>query len=230
MKFNPDKCCTMTIGKRNPPHHKYQFCGQELTSVDSHPYLGLHLTNSLKWNLHTKNVCSKAQRVQNVIRRNLWGCSKEIKSTAYKSLVRPILEYASSAWDPALKQNINSLERIQRQAARFCTSNFKREEGTVTKALKELEWDTLKNRRTKQRLCMMYKMVNGLVNIPLQDYVQSNERSTRFNQMKFKQISHKAKAFQDSFFVTTVIDWNKLPADVVNSTSLDLFKNKLKFD
>ena len=39
MEFNPTKCCTLTIGKRNPPHHRYNFCGQELSSVDVHPYL-----------------------------------------------------------------------------------------------------------------------------------------------------------------------------------------------
>lgn len=230
MKFNPTKCCTMTIGKRNPPHHKYQFCDEELSSVDTHPYLGLHLSNTLKWNLHTKEVCNKAQRVQNVIRRNLWGCSKEVKATAYKSMVRPILEYASAAWDPALKQNINSLERIQRQAARFCTGNYVREEGVVTRALHELKWDTLQDRRKKQRLSMMYKMVNGLVTIPIQDYVQPNVRNTRGNNMKFRQIGHRAKVFQDSFFVTTVIDWNKLSGEIVNSPSLKSFKSKLKFD
>ena len=77
---------------------------------------------------------------------------------------------------------------------------------------------------------MLYKMVNGQVAIPLQDYIQPNVRSTRGNNIKFRQISHKAKVFQDSFFVTTVKDWNKLSADTVNATSIESFKNKLQFD
>ena len=75
-------------------------------------YVGLQITNTLDWKLHTKEVCNKAQRVQNVIRRHLWGCNKAVKRTVYKTMVRPILEYASSAWDPSSKQNIQSLEHV----------------------------------------------------------------------------------------------------------------------
>ena len=228
MKFNPSKCCTLTIGKRNPPQHKYAFCNQELNSVSSHPYLGVHISNTLSWNTHIHETTKKAQRVLNIVRRNLWSCDKNVKSTAYLTLVRPILEYASCAWDPSLKQNINSLDRIQRQAARFCTNSYSREEGSVTRALKELGWESLQLRRKHQRLCMLYKMRNGLVDIPLQRYVQQNPRATRGNDQKFVQHRHKARAFQDSFFVTTVRDWNQLSNTVVNSPSLSIFKNNLK--
>ena len=150
-----------------------------------------------------------------------------MKSTAYLALVRPLLEYASSAWDPSTKQNIKSLERVQRQAARFCTSNYSREEGTVTKALKDLGWESLQTRRRNQRLGMLYKMKNGLVDIPLYDYVQPNPRETRGNNQKFLQLRHKARAYQDSFFVSTIKDWNNLPTSIVSSPSLTTFKNNL---
>ena len=104
MKFNPSKCCTLTIGKRKPPQHKYTFCNQELDGVSSHPYLGVHISNTLSWNTHVQEVLKKAQRVQNIIRRNLWSCDKKVKATAYLALVRPLLEYASSAWDPQLNK------------------------------------------------------------------------------------------------------------------------------
>ena len=47
MSFNPSKCVTMTIGTRNPPKHTYSFCGQQLQSIDSHPYLGVCFNNTL---------------------------------------------------------------------------------------------------------------------------------------------------------------------------------------
>ena len=39
------------------------------------------------------------------------------------------------------------IERIQRRAARFVKSNYKRYKGTVTRLLKDLEWQTLEERR-----------------------------------------------------------------------------------
>jgi len=41
-----------------------------------------------------------------------------IKSTAYKSFVRPQLEYASTAWSPHTRCNIDKIEAVQRWAAR----------------------------------------------------------------------------------------------------------------
>ena len=46
MQFNPSKCATMSIATRNPTKRIYDFCGQQLESVDSHPYLGVEMTNS----------------------------------------------------------------------------------------------------------------------------------------------------------------------------------------
>ena len=129
MKFNPDKCYTMTLANRTPTSNMYTFCGQTLTSVYSHCYLGIHLSNTLNWTNQTKVASTKAQQTLGVIRRNLNKCPTHIKAVAYTSLVRPILEYASAAWEPQSQNNINSLERIQRQAARFCKNNYFREPG-----------------------------------------------------------------------------------------------------
>ena len=76
-----------------------------------------------------------------VIKRNLGDCNQEviIKVTAYQAIVRPLLEYATSAWDPHGKGHIEALEKVQRQAARFCTREYGREKGIVTKLMKDLD-------------------------------------------------------------------------------------------
>ena len=94
-------------------------------------------------------------------------------SIIYTSLVRPILEYASAAWDPHSQNNINTLERIQRQAARFCKNNYSREPGSVTKLLQELGWETLQARRKHKRITTLYKMEHNIIDIPLDQYISS---------------------------------------------------------
>ena len=147
MKFNPTKCFTMTLASRKPTPNIYTFCGQQLKSVQSHCYLGVQISNTLNWTAQCNSVARKAQHTLGVIRRNLNKCPTHIKSIAYTTLVRPILEYASASWDPRCLKHIKTLERIQRQAARFCTQNYSREPGTVTQLLKDLQWDTLQTRR-----------------------------------------------------------------------------------
>ena len=73
---------------------------------------------------HTNNIVFKASKMLNFIRRNLSKCSKKVKSTAYLSLVCPILEYLSSVWDLYLLTDIQSIEKIQRRAAQWVSSDY----------------------------------------------------------------------------------------------------------
>ena len=168
-----------------------------------------------------------AQQTLGVIRRNLNQCPTHIKSIAYTTLVRPILEYASASWDPHCLKHIKTLERIQRQAARFCTHNYSREPGTVTQLFKDLQWDTLQTRRKIKRLSIIYKMEHNLIDIPLDHYIQHNTRTSRKHDSQFLQIRYSANIFGSSFFPTTIKEWNSLPSNTVSSKSLKSFQNSL---
>ena len=85
------------------------------------------------------------------VRRNLRVNSKSAREKAYKMLVRPKVEYSASVWDPHTKDQISSIEKIQRRAARV-VSNDHRKTSSVSKMLKELDWPTLENRRKAARL------------------------------------------------------------------------------
>jgi hypothetical protein len=74
------------------------------------------------------------------------------------------MDYGGIIWDPYTETNINRLERIQRQAARFITGDYRsREEGSVSNMLEKLDLQELKERRTSQKLIFLYKVVEGLV-------------------------------------------------------------------
>jgi hypothetical protein len=86
------------------------------------------------------------------------------KKTAYITLVRSIMDYGGIIWNPYLKTDVDRLERIQHQVARFITGDYKtREPGCITKLLIDLQLPTLEKRRTAQRLIFMFKVVEGLV-------------------------------------------------------------------
>ena len=78
----------------------YTLEGTVLENVESIKYLGVTITNDLKWNTHISNVCTKANRTLGFLRRNLYSCPPDVKEAAYKGLVQPVLEYGSSVWDP----------------------------------------------------------------------------------------------------------------------------------
>ena len=101
--------------------------------MEENPYLGHALTESLKWSSHITKITKKATTTLNFLRRNLKNFPAECRKTAYASLVRSILDYGQIVWDPYLKQDAERLERVQRQAARFMTGDYRtRAEGYVT--------------------------------------------------------------------------------------------------
>ena len=81
--------------KHNTIQASYTLEGTVLENVESIKYLGVTITSDLKWNSYMRNVCSKAKRTLGSLRRNLFSCPQDVKEAAYKSMVRPILEYGS---------------------------------------------------------------------------------------------------------------------------------------
>ena len=47
-----------------------------------------------------------------------------LKESAYKGLVRPVLECGSSVWDPSVILLQEELEKVQKRAAGFVTGNY----------------------------------------------------------------------------------------------------------
>ena len=110
MRFQPVKCNMMQLTNKNlnKIQASYTLGGTVLENVDNIKYLGVTITNDLKWNTHISNICTKANRTLGFLRRTLFSCPQNVKEAAYKGMVRPIFEYGSSVWDPhpdKLKKN-----------------------------------------------------------------------------------------------------------------------------
>jgi hypothetical protein len=105
--FNPLKCYVLKITKKKKTvDFDYNINGQILETVTSNPYLGAQLTNTMSWEKQVQKVVTKGNKALSFIRRNAGSCPEEVKKQAYLALVRPHLEYASSAWDPHLQKHI----------------------------------------------------------------------------------------------------------------------------
>ena len=149
MRFQPVKCNMMQLTRKRIKkiHASYILEGTDLENVESIKYLGVTITSDLRWNTHVSNVCTKANRTLGFLRRNLYSCPQEVKEAAYKGLVRPILDYGSSVWEPPGVVLQEELESVQKRAARFVTSNYNYETGSMTGILVQLKWESLKKRR-----------------------------------------------------------------------------------
>ena len=86
----------------------------------------------------------KGYRTLGFLTRNLSAWPKDVKESAYKGLVRPVLKYDSSVWDPSGIFLQEEFEKVQKRAARFVTGNYIYETGSMTGILEQLKWESLK--------------------------------------------------------------------------------------
>ena len=71
-------------------------------------------------------------------------------------------------------------------------------------------------------------MEHNLIDIPLDHYIQHNTRSSHKHDSQFLQIIYySANIFGNSFFPTTIKEWNSLPPQTLSSKSLNSFQNNL---
>ena len=230
MTFHPDKCQVLHVDRsRTTRQTDYYLHGHKLKSVQSTKYLGVTLQTDGEFDLHISEVANNGNKMLGFIRRSLKINSKSTKELAYKMLVRPKMEYASTVWDPHTDKQKDELEKVQRRAARVVT-NRHRYTSSVTDMLDDLKWETLEQRRKDARLILMYKVLKGDVSIVCQELKLSISRPRRGIAAHSKNLDRCTCGTSyrlNAFLPRTVRDWNALPEEVVTAACAKDFRQKL---
>ena len=114
----------------------------------------------MDWGQHISYISSKATKTLGFLRRNLAFTPRSTKEVAYKTLVRPKLEYAAPIWRPYCKTQIQQVEKVQRTAALWTCRRW-RNTSSVGEMLSELQWPTLDARRDQSSLLFFHKIYCG---------------------------------------------------------------------
>ena len=213
MRFQPLKCNMLLLTRERIKriYASYTLEGTDLENVESIKYVGVTITSDLRWNTHVSNVCPKANRNLGFLRRNLYSCPQEVKEAAYKGLVRPVLDYGSSVWDPPGVVLQEKLVRLQKRAVRFGTGNYNYETGRMTGILGQLKWESLKKRRKDNRLILLFKGLKGKASVPTDDPIPKTRHCRNQHYLTFQTPIANTDVYKGSFFLQTIRDWNALP-------------------
>ena len=225
-EFNPSKCQVVQVtNKRKPSSSSYSIHGQILDVTISAKYLGVHLDANLNFNTHVDATTKKANSTRAFLARNFSKCSRKIKEACYTTYIRPIVEYATTTWDPHTQRNIKKVEQVQRSSDRFVTNIYDRTH-SVTFILNDIEWSSLRSRRVQNRLAMLYRVRFGLVDIDWRHYLTKSTSNTRGHGSRLWVPYCSTEVFSASFFPRTIRDWNALQFNPAEVPSLDAFKSR----
>ena len=141
-------------------------------------------------------------------------------------MVCPVLEYASTAWDPYTQTNINKLEAVQCHAMKFVTGDY-RTTSSVSEMITDLRWETLLQRRTQAKLVMMYRITHSLIDIRAPQLLHLAALNTRGHSMRFLAPYCRIDAHWCSFFPSGIRLWKQLLESIITGPTFETFKGAL---
>ena len=229
LRFHPDKCHVLTIGKfSNIKHaHRYMLEGEVLEHVFLEKDLGVLIDSDLSFAEHISKQVNKANSVLGLIKRSFENLNPSMFRILYTTFVRPHLEYAQSVWSPKLRKYVNLIEGVQRRATKL-VERIRHLPYSVR--LKRLEISSLEFRRMFGDMVQVYKHVHFYDRSTIPDKLTLRTRPNRKHHFELQPNFAKDGSLgvqTKLFYYRCVTNWNNLPRDVVDAPSIKIFKERL---
>ena len=224
MLFNKDKCKCLHIGQANAKKN-YLMNNTVLLSKEREKDVGVVVSSDMKVSEQCGIAARKGNQILGLIRRNIAYRDKRLIIPLYISLVRPHLEYCIQAWRPHVRKDIDKLERVQRRATRLISeiSQLSYEE-----RLQQCRLTTLETRRIRGDQIEVLKIMHGYEGLNKDMFFRiKNDSITRGHSLALVKSHSRLDIRKYTFSQRVVNDWNKLPEECINATSVNMFKNKI---
>ena len=198
-----------------------------MTQSTTQKHLGMILDVKLDFQGQLKNIYSKVNKTIGLLRKLNNTLSRLSLLTIYKSFIRPHLDYGDVIYDQAYTASFHQkIESVQYNSALAITGAIRG--SSKEKLYRELGLESLEKSRWYRKLCCFYKIFRNQSPEYLFNIIPTSVRpyNTR-NANTILQFKVKHIFFQNSFFPSVVIEWNKLDQNIRNSENLFIFKKKL---
>ena len=203
---------------------EYKLGERILNPSEKEKDLGIIVRNDLSPESHINKMVGETYRLLNRIKIAFNYMNVEMLGKIIKTYIRPRLEYGAVVWAPHLKKHIIKLEKVQRAATRLIPEL----RGLPYERMREkLDLPSLRDRRERADMIMLYKCVKGLERIDKDNFIVRDEGRTRGHRYKLKKGRCKGDVRKYSFPYRSINKWNQLDDKVVCAQNIHKFKEML---
>ena len=207
--------------------------GTVLERVKLAKNLGMTFDEVLSWQKHTNlNISKSVASFINLSRFKRFLNFKS-KSLLCESIILSRFNYCDAVYINIDQCFQRKIQKVQDMCCRFIFETKKSDHCDYKEMRRKLGWFDMKQRRHIHCLTMMYKILHGLAPNYLQDIFSfqneihhANTRSSQNNQIWIDK-NIKSKIHRDSFRYYAPMEYNKLPSEIRNCTTVSSFKSNL---
>ena len=210
---------THKFQKKDYPPLYFNDSSVKETCIQKH--LGMLLDFRLDFQEHWKSLLKKVNKTVALLCKFQNILPRSALLTIYKCFVRTHLDYGDIIYDQAFNNSFHQkIESLQYNAAL-----------AITGAIRGTSREKIYQELAYRKLCLFFKVYKNQCPKYLFDIIpQSNCPYRTRNALNIPHINVKHQFFKNSYFPSTIIEWNKLDSNIRNSETLNIFKSKiLKF-
>ena len=187
-------------------------------------HLGILLDVKLDFQGHLKNIYNKVNKAIGLLRKVDKTLPRLPLLAIYKSFIRRHLDYGVIIYDQAYSAAFHlKIESVQYNSALAITVAIR---GTSKEQLyQELGFKTFEKRRWYRKQCYFFKVFRNQSPKYLFNVIPTSVRPCNTgNANNIPHFKVKNIFFPNSFFLSVVVEWNKLDQNICNSENLNIFK------
>ena len=245
MSFNPSitKQAVEVCFSNKPTPSTFEvlvFNGIPVKQSSDTKHLGLSLDFRLDFKKHLAEKLGNANQGLGVMKQLYKWTPRRSLEEIFKLYTRPHLDYGDIIYDiadlnktsiftsAASNLRMEKIEMIQYRAARIITGAW---QGTSREKLyDDLGWESLQNRRSVRKLCIVYETLKNSYPRYLSDILNEckySQNSRLFYLQMLKTIPCRTNKFKASCLPSAIRDWNLLSFETKTAVSKQAFKNRI---
>ena len=203
--------------------------GTKLKRIDSYKFFGIWFDERMNWKCHVLYISKKISKSMGILKKVRRNFGKNILIQLDYILVYPYMLYCHITWATTYISTLDKSIKLQKRIIRVITfSAFNSHTDVLFEKYKILKFFSLDKYLTG---IFMYKVKNNIMPIVLRSLftVVSNIHNYNTRQlMSFYIFKVRTNLGNFSIKYHGPIIWNSIPPYIQNSTSIYLFKKKLK--
>ena len=234
MKLNEKKSEFMKVHPTNTKN-KYENIhisvkGKYIQHSQHLKILGVNISENLKWDRHINNTIKNCKYQLRSFRRAAAYINEDEKKLLYNSCIASRLSYADIIWKETTARMKTRLQVIQNESARIILMKKPRE--SAKPLLKELGWLNLEKKRQLHAEVLLHKIQKGNAPTALEEMLNEYKRSINTNTRQGRcegltYPGYRTNIMTNSYFISTIKTWNKLPIEIRETKTSNNFKSKL---